>query len=546
MGTHISRVKSVDLDAWTDEQLQSVLRWGNARANKYWEAKLAPGHVPSEAKIENFIRTKYESKRWVMEGPMPDPSTLDAEGDDDVPLNIVQEKAKLDRSSSQRTFSSPAQPPPPARKPAQSFDLMGGDDIPTPPARPSTTDNPGIRPPPTKPTAPTSQLLGGLDFFGGPPDRPASSSSQPAGSTGMSRPDLKQSILSLYASTPKPQPQPQSPTQSQPPQHPGRQPSFGGMQSAASNNVSAFGGLDDAFSGLRFGNSTSPTTSQPQQQSKPSSFSPFGQFPNQRSTPAAPQVTSTPLSGGGFFDSGPKPPPKPVAAKAAAPPALVPRKFSNASSGFGEFSSALNPMSASSVATSTNGLLDLSSPATIQSARPANPSKTMASVFNLSVPAKPSNYQPVIQSSAPPTKSTFSGVSNSDPWGSGDPWANSEPAAMTPQVQSIRSPSVSSATASDFGWGNSAASAGLSAGSGGGFSIQSPPGGRGFGSSVVLPPKVAAEEDFGGWNTAAPETPASPNPPTISAAPMVEPKNQQRQQSFNPPPTEDLFSNVWG
>lgn len=34
MGTHISRVKSVDLDAWTDEQLQSVLRWGNTRANK--------------------------------------------------------------------------------------------------------------------------------------------------------------------------------------------------------------------------------------------------------------------------------------------------------------------------------------------------------------------------------------------------------------------------------------------------------------------------------------------------------------------------------
>jgi stromal membrane-associated protein len=101
MGTHISRVKSVDLDTWTDEQLQSMLKWGNSRANKYgslfsahlaklanenryWEAKLAPGHVPSESKIENFIRTKYESKRWVMEGPMPDPSTLDVDGDDDV------------------------------------------------------------------------------------------------------------------------------------------------------------------------------------------------------------------------------------------------------------------------------------------------------------------------------------------------------------------------------------------------------------------------------------------------------------------------------
>lgn len=36
-----------------------------------------------DSKIENFIRTKYESKRWVMDGPMPDPATLDV-GDDNV------------------------------------------------------------------------------------------------------------------------------------------------------------------------------------------------------------------------------------------------------------------------------------------------------------------------------------------------------------------------------------------------------------------------------------------------------------------------------
>lgn len=79
MGTHISRVKSVDLDAWTDEQLQSVLRWGNSRANKsvttlswfsgystrlttarYWEAKLAAGHVPSEtyACLDRLLSTE--------------------------------------------------------------------------------------------------------------------------------------------------------------------------------------------------------------------------------------------------------------------------------------------------------------------------------------------------------------------------------------------------------------------------------------------------------------------------------------------------------
>lgn len=33
-------------------------------------------------RIENFIRTKYESKRWTMEGPIPDPATLDDDGDD--------------------------------------------------------------------------------------------------------------------------------------------------------------------------------------------------------------------------------------------------------------------------------------------------------------------------------------------------------------------------------------------------------------------------------------------------------------------------------
>lgn len=117
MGTHISRVKSVDLDAWTDEQLQSVLRWGNARANKYWEAKLAAGHVPSDgwvqyvakrltrdtngmfSKIENFIRTKYESKRWVMDGPMPDPVTLDEEGDDDVVRVHLQDSYNADHST---------------------------------------------------------------------------------------------------------------------------------------------------------------------------------------------------------------------------------------------------------------------------------------------------------------------------------------------------------------------------------------------------------------------------------------------------------------
>src|SRR5271170_3042884 len=147
MGTHVSRVKSVDLDAWTDEQLQSVLKWGNARANKYWEAKLAPGHVPSEAKIENFIRTKYDSKRWVMDGPIPDPSTLDAEGDDDIPLNLVKEKHSIERSASQKAAAAgPQATGLSSIHRAQQPDLFG--DVPEPAQRPNTTSPPVPRPAP--------------------------------------------------------------------------------------------------------------------------------------------------------------------------------------------------------------------------------------------------------------------------------------------------------------------------------------------------------------------------------------------------------------
>ncbi|POV99851.1 hypothetical protein PSHT_13361 [Puccinia striiformis] len=75
MGVHITR------NTWTSEQVACVQRWGNKRANAYWEAHLRPGHMPPDHKIESFIRSKYESKRWAMEGPLPEPETLDDDQD---------------------------------------------------------------------------------------------------------------------------------------------------------------------------------------------------------------------------------------------------------------------------------------------------------------------------------------------------------------------------------------------------------------------------------------------------------------------------------
>jgi stromal membrane-associated protein len=317
MGTHISKVKSVDLDTWTDEQLQSVLRWGNARANKYWEAKLAPGHVPSEAKIENFIRTKYESKRWVMDGPMPSPEEL-GEDDDDMPLKKVQEKVQIERSASQRLSgpSSQPRPQPPPQQQQPAIDLFGD-------APPRASSGPPVsRPAPKAEAAPPKQTkagdsLLGLDFLGGSSAQPSRPSSTGPASAAPSRPDLKQSILSLYASAPKPAAQ-------QAPQQHARQDSFGGLSSPTHGSQkspaqSSFGGMNDAFSNLSF---TQPAA---KPNPAPSPFSGLDLFSAKKSPPASDMFGG----GGNFFDSKPKSPP--VQNRTTSPPMDL--------SGFGGFSS---------------------------------------------------------------------------------------------------------------------------------------------------------------------------------------------------------------
>lgn len=492
MGVHISRVKSVDLDSWTDEQMNSILNWGNARANKYWEAKLATGHVPSEAKIENFIRTKYELKRWVMDGPMPDPATLDADGDDDVPLSLVKEKQTLERKESLRkqTQGQPSvvSPPPPA------VDLIGGDE---PIPRASTagpvggTVPPKAQPAPPKATPSNSSLLG-LDFLGSepsPPPRPASTTGF-GGAGGQSRPDLKQSILSLYATAPRPQQPSHSHTNS-----------FGSLHSptvAAAPQMtqqsappSAVNKMNDAFSNLSFSNISSPKSA------SSSAFSGLGGISGMSSNKSPPPQQSSAfggLGGGSFFDS------KPTAA-APAQPAATPA--GSGFGGFGGFGSSVAPAKPAAPASSAmDDLFDFSS-----SAAPAPPPAAPAttnSVFNLSQPKLP----PAPTGSAPAaTVTANNAMSGSDVWG-GNAWADAAPKAATPQpVQS---------SSNDFGgWGSM---------SGGSFANTSivPGASAGF----VAQPKVAADEEFGGWTSSTGTT--SGNTASKGAS-----------------GSEDLFSNVW-
>jgi stromal membrane-associated protein len=333
----------------------------------------------------------------------------------------VQEKVQIERSASQRLGGS-SQPPPRAQpKPQPAIDLFG-DETPAPP-RPSTGPPVGARAPPQ--AAPPKQnragdSLLGLDFMGGGPSSQPSrpSSTGPAAAVAPSRPDLKQSILSLYASKPAAPPQPQH----------ARQESFCGLaspQGQASPQQSAFGGMTDAFGGLSFTQAAQPAP-------KPSPFSGLDSF---SSTKSPPTTSSSNMFGGGgnFFDSAPKSPPT--------------YQTPASSSGMGNFSSFTStPAKSQPAASGLGDLLDLSmpsAPAPAPRAAPPVSSPPMNSAFNLSSPVAPSAPAPQ------QTQATSAPLSygNMDAWGSNDVWASSAPSQPAPTA------TASHAAPKSPGWG---------------------------------------------------------------------------------------------
>ncbi|KAI5965332.1 AGE2 [Candida pseudojiufengensis] len=184
MGTHISKVKSVDLDAWTDDQIDNMLKWGNEKSNEHWESKLPDDYTPDQSKIENFIRTKYDLKKWCSSHTIPNPN--------DIKINTSSKKTPTNSNTQpkQATSSKSASVPSSNNLLDDEFGLFT-----------STTTNP---------TSNKSQINSTSSHRSSLPNRStpqpqAPQQIQSAQSTGGSissntRPDLKKSILSLYAS----------------------------------------------------------------------------------------------------------------------------------------------------------------------------------------------------------------------------------------------------------------------------------------------------------------------------------------------------------
>ena len=76
LGSHISRVRSLDLDEWPPGHVAVMTGLGNYIANSIWEDRVPPGHRKpgpdsSREEKERYIKSKYERKEWLRGLPGP-------------------------------------------------------------------------------------------------------------------------------------------------------------------------------------------------------------------------------------------------------------------------------------------------------------------------------------------------------------------------------------------------------------------------------------------------------------------------------------------
>lgn len=318
LGTHISKVRSVDLDSWTDMHLEQMVRWGNHKANLYWEAKLGPNYVPDASKIVNFIKTKYDLKRWVASPTLPDPATLDAgkAASEDIPLAQVKQKLAptSTRAPQPRSidllggYDSPAAPRASPVTARPTISLLDLDEPAAPAARPAAVSAPPTSRPSqfqsqqtrapvatartgpvisrarASPSSSSPMLADTSSQVPSPTPAPAPVSA-PATPAPTQRADLKKSILSLYAQKPQPVARPVAAQVSTPPAAPVTKPpvtnasndladlSFGSWTTAAApapSKPATSTSLADSLAGLSFQPSKPTTTfAQPSQSAHP-------------------------------------------------------------------------------------------------------------------------------------------------------------------------------------------------------------------------------------------------------------------------------------
>uniref|UniRef100_A0A8D8RF22 Stromal membrane-associated protein 2 n=1 Tax=Cacopsylla melanoneura TaxID=428564 RepID=A0A8D8RF22_9HEMI len=112
LGVHISRVKSVNLDTWTPEQVVSLQQMGNSRARAVYEANIPDNfrRPQTDSTLEAFIRAKYEQKKYIASEWVP-PALPKVNWDKE--FDEEAEKARRKKKDATRTATTPVPVRPP-------------------------------------------------------------------------------------------------------------------------------------------------------------------------------------------------------------------------------------------------------------------------------------------------------------------------------------------------------------------------------------------------------------------------------------------------
>ncbi|XP_073080582.1 stromal membrane-associated protein 1 isoform X4 [Manis javanica] len=148
LGVHISRVKSVNLDQWTPEQIQCMQDMGNTKARLLYEANLPENfrRPQTDQAVEFFIRDKYEKKKYY----------------DKNAIAITNLQKKEDQQLEPKKSTSPKKAPEP------TVDLLG-------------LDGPAEAPVTNGTTATAPALNDDLDIFGPMISNPLPATATPPG-----------------------------------------------------------------------------------------------------------------------------------------------------------------------------------------------------------------------------------------------------------------------------------------------------------------------------------------------------------------------------
>ncbi|KAM6956556.1 stromal membrane-associated protein 1 [Aplochiton taeniatus] len=230
LGVHISRVKSVNLDQWTPEQIQSMVDMGNSRARQLYEAHLPENfrRPQTDQAVEFFIRDKYERKKYydkdALNGaPRISPPQKEREKKkEEKKREKDSEKGNRPSASEKKREELQAEPRASPKKSAEpTVDLLGLDG----PAGGSASTGSGSSnaapmgdeldifgpmvsnplPSSNHTQAASSKAPADSSSSGGPTLATSTSTSTPSSSKpeeGAKKPLSKDSILSLYSSTP--------------------------------------------------------------------------------------------------------------------------------------------------------------------------------------------------------------------------------------------------------------------------------------------------------------------------------------------------------